>query len=154
MNDIGRRVSVIDAAVVDGNHPVRFLIGPSDDMGKAEGSAGRKEITYGEAIQVAGVSLDDFVYTDGNPAPQVIKMDIEGGEVLALPGMRRLLHEACPLVFLELHGDEAAKTAWEAFSAAGYSLHRMRSGYPSVPGLDSLDWKAYLVAQPPKKGRK
>jgi FkbM family methyltransferase len=42
---------------------------------------------------VPQVALDDFVYAVGNPAPDFIKMDIEGGEAAALAGMRRVLSE-------------------------------------------------------------
>jgi hypothetical protein len=116
-------------------------------MGKAQGSAGRPEPVYAGAITVPGIALDDFVYRQGNPAPQVIKMDIEGGEVLALPGMKRLLAEAQPLLLLEMHGREAAGLAWEALRAADYGIYRMSPGYPEVPALEALDWKAYLVAR-------
>jgi hypothetical protein len=75
-------------------------------------------------------------------------MDIEGGEVLALKGMPRLLAEARPLILLELHGPEAARASWETLTAAGYQIHRMEHGYPRVASLDELDWKAYLVAMP------
>lgn len=140
------RVVVISAAVVEKNRPVRFLVGPSGGMGKAEGSAGRKEFAYTESVDTVGIGLDDFVFLSGNPAPEAVKMDIEGGEVLALPGMRRLLRETHPLVLLELHGQEAADTAWKEFTAAGYVLREMRKGYPVITSAKDLNWKAYLVA--------
>jgi len=83
----------------------------------------------------------------GNPPPQAVKMDIEGGEVLALPGMRRILAEHHPLLFLELHGPESEKVAWESLTAAGYTLRAMQSGYPRIDSPASLSWKAYLVAK-------
>jgi len=146
INGLASRVSVISGAVTDASKPVRFLIGPSGAMGKAEGSAGRDDGDR-ESLEVPGICLDDFIYRDGNPPPQVIKMDIEGGEVLALKGMSRLLTEAPPLILLELHGPEAARVAWETLRAAGYQICRMQRGYPPVPSLDDLDWKAYLVAR-------
>jgi hypothetical protein len=75
-------------------------------------------------------------------------MDIEGGEVMALPGMARVLREAHPLMLMELHGPESARVAWEMLTAAGYTLCEMRTGYPRIPSLSALDWKAYLVALP------
>ncbi len=74
-------------------------------------------------------------------------MDIEGGEVLALEGMKRLLVEAHPLIMLELHGPEAARVSWEILSAAGYQIYRMQQDYPPVSTFDELDWKAYIVAK-------
>jgi len=150
INNLAERVIVMPGAVVDEEHPVRFWVGPSGGMGKAEGSAGRQEAFYSEAIEAKGISLDGFVYRQGNPPPQIVKMDIEGGEVLALPGMQRLLIETPPLVFLELHGPEAARQAWESLVGAGYRICRMQPGYPEVPTFVSLDWKAYLVAFPPE----
>lgn len=147
LNGLGQRVAVVPAAVTDKTGNVHFLVGPSDDTGKALGSAGR-QLDYEETIEVAGVALDDFVYREGHPAPQAVKMDIEGGEVLALCGMTRLLDEARPLLLLELHGPESARAAWETLTAAGYTLHRMARGFPRVNSLDELDWKAYVVAMP------
>jgi FkbM family methyltransferase len=146
INGLDSWVNVVPWAVAAVSKPVRFLVGPSGAMGKAEGSAGRAN-GHRESLEVPGICLDDFVYRDGNPPPQVIKMDIEGGEVLALKGMPRLLAEVHPLILLELHGPEAACVAWETLSVAGYQICRMQRGYPRVPSLDDLDWKAYLVAR-------
>jgi FkbM family methyltransferase len=148
INELIDQVEVVPAAVVDHAGTVKFLVGPSGGMGKAEGSKGRKEFDYDTVIQVKGISLDEFVYRDGKQPPQVIKMDIEGGEVMALPGMKRVLREVRPLVFLELHGPEAANAAWQAFNEAGYRICRMQPGYPEVISQEALDWKAYVVAFP------
>lgn len=143
-------VRPIGMAVVDAARQVEFMTHASGAMGKATGSAGRKEEAYGATIQVQGISLDTFIYAQLNPVPNIIKIDIEGGEVLALPGMRRLLREGRPLIFLELHGPEAAKAAWEELSAAGYGLLQMESG-ERILTLEALDWKAYVVAKPKQK---
>jgi FkbM family methyltransferase len=147
LNKMETKVSVVNAAVADRSAPTQFLVGPSGGMGKAAGSAGRQEIAYPETIPVPGIALDDFVYNGGNPAPQIVKMDIEGGEVLALPGMKRLLSEAHPLILLELHGPEAAQVAWEILTGAGYQICRMQPGYPWVSRFEELDWKEYVVAK-------
>lgn len=145
---LAARVQVVHAAVIDETRDVQFYVGPSGGMGKAEGSAGRQEYAYQQVVLAPGLSLDHFVYQQGNPAPQVVKMDIEGGEVLALPGMRRVLAEARPLMLLEMHGPEAARVAWETLRGANYRICRMANGYPQVSELSELDWKAYLVAIP------
>jgi FkbM family methyltransferase len=146
INKMESLIEVVPAAVVDCSRPVRFLLGPSGGMGKADGSAGRKEMVYSSSLEVKGISLDEFHYGSGNPAPDAVKMDIEGGEVLALPGMQRLLGEVHPLLILELHGPEAAGLAWETLSTAGYRLCKMAPGYPGIDDYAELDWKAYLVA--------
>jgi FkbM family methyltransferase len=147
LNGLTSRVRIIPRAVSDTSKPVNFLIGPSGAMGKVSGSAGRTDMHY-ESIEVIGISLDDFVYRNGNPHPQVIKMDIEGGEVLALNGMSQLLKEARPLIFLELHGPEAARVAWNELSGAGYRICSLGRDLPAISSLEALDWKSYLVAVP------
>lgn len=147
LNTEGSWVHVVHAAVTAASSPVQFLIGPSDDTGKAAGSAGR-QLNYETSITVPGISLDDYVFRQGQPAPQAIKMDIEGGEVLALPGMRRLLEEAKPLIFLELHGQEAAAAAWQALRLAGYHIYRLAQASREIQTLEELGWKEYLVASP------
>jgi FkbM family methyltransferase len=147
LNGLTKRVDIFPEAVTAGEGDVRFFVHPSGGMGKAAGSAGRDE-QYLREITVPGISLDEFVYQMGNPAPQAVKMDIEGGEVMALPGMRRVLAEARPVMLMELHGPESARAAWESLTSAGYRLCEMKPGYPHVPSLNALDWKAYLVALP------
>jgi FkbM family methyltransferase len=146
INDIGSRVTVVPAAVTQAGGSLTFLVHASGGMGKVQGSAGRDD-RYQAQVTVAGISLDEFVYTLGNPPPQVIKMDIEGGEVLALPGMRRLLEEVHPLMLIELHGPESSRVTWETLTSAGYRISWMRAGLPIVPSLEAMGWKAYIVAR-------
>ena len=148
LNGLENRVVLVPGAVGDSPQPVHFLVGPSGGTGKVAGSAGRQEIDYPGEITVPGIILDEFVYQEGNPPPHVVKIDIEGGEVLALPGMRRVLAEARPILFLELHGPQASQVAWEVLLGSGYQISRMVAGFPAVPSLQALDWKAYLVGFP------
>lgn len=146
LNGLEPRVEIIPKAVIDRGAPIRFHVGPSGGTGKVDGSAGRQNVTYEHTFTVEGISLDEFVYDLGNRPPQVIKLDIEGGEVLALPGMRRLLQEAHPTVMLELHGPQAASAAWNTLTTAGYLVYSMERGFPPVNSVGALEWKAYLVA--------
>lgn len=149
LNNLQTSVVVLPYAVVDETKEIKFLIGSSGAMGKAAGSGGREDTSlYHDAIYVPGISLDDFVYKEKNPLPKVIKMDIEGGEVLALEGMTHLLKEARPLIFLELHGPTAAKVAWNSLNKEGYRFCEMSAGLPPITSVEQINWKSYLVALP------
>ena len=149
LNRLEERISIQPAAVVNKSAPVAFFMHQSGAMGKAQGSAGREE-EYQQKIEVNGLSLDDFVYRQNQPLPALVKMDIEGGEGMALAGMTRILKEAPPIFLIELHGEQAARSVWEQLGACGYGLHEMRHGYARIASLDLLDWKAYVVALPAK----
>lgn len=147
LNAMRERVRVVHAAVVDKAGEVSFLTHASGAMGKALGSAGRAE-HYAQSIKVQGIALDEFVFSQGNPPPAVIKMDIEGGEGMALAGMPRLLKEARPALLIELHGEEAARQVWDCLKANRYTLRPMRKGAAAIRSLSELDWKAYVIAVP------
>jgi len=145
LNPEGQRIRPLEAAVGARSTRSQFLAHASGGMGKLEGSSGRR-LEYAESMEVQVVCLDDWVYRDGEPAPALVKIDIEGGEVQALDGMARLLRDARPYVLLELHGPEAAGGARQRLLAAQYRMHAMRSGYPQWrPG----PWKDYVVGIPP-----
>jgi FkbM family methyltransferase len=155
LNHLGGRVIIVPAAVVDQAGPVHFLVHPSTSMGKAVGSAGREKMEeYLKEIEVPGLALDGYVFEDGlrsHRPPDAIKMDIEGGEVLAIKGVERILQEVRPLLLVELHGHEAARAVWESLARHHYTVHRMQPGYPQVKSVDQLDWKAYIIARPMAK---
>jgi hypothetical protein len=60
-----------------------------------------------------------------------------------------VLVQARPLMFLELHGPQAARTAWQELTAAAYRVCYLEPRYREVKDIAGLDWKAYLVAYPP-----
>jgi len=143
------KIEVIHAAVLDRSGPVEFFVHNSGGMGKVSGSAGRN-VEYGRAIQVDGVTLDELILERRYPPPSLIKIDVEGGEALVLTGMKRTLQEYHPLVFLELHGEIAAQECWNLLTGAGYRLSGIASPFPPINHLETLSWKSYLLATPEK----
>lgn len=61
----------------------------------------------GEMIHIAAVTLDDFI-ANGGPAPQLIKIDVEGGEYEVLRGGANLFTTRRPLIIAEIHHSQAA----------------------------------------------
>jgi len=56
----------------------------------------------GPAIQVSSITLDDFVASERNP-PQLIKIDVEGGEYEVLRGGENLFRNQRPPIIVEVH---------------------------------------------------
>ena len=144
-NQLSNRVYINHAAVVDKKDSVTFLTHTSGAMGKAQGSAGRDE-KYTNTITVSGISLDSFIFKCSNPPPDLVKMDIEGGEGNALIGAKKMLVKNKPILLIELHGEEAARQVWDILIAYDYHIHALEHGYPRVKSVSDLDWKAYIVA--------
>lgn len=92
------------------------------------------------SMEVGVTSLDDF--TRSNPAPDVLKMDVEGAEVDVLEGAERLLAERHPDWLIELHGEDLGARCVEILSRHGYRFERLDGSVPADPGRE-----AHLVAR-------
>jgi FkbM family methyltransferase len=95
----------------DGIHFRRGTINKSQGGVKADGQ--HPVLAKGEIINVPAITLDDFVATVG-PPPQLIKIDVEGGEYEVLRGGTSLFATQRPLLIAEIHHQQAAEqiAAW------------------------------------------
>lgn len=73
----------------------------------------------GAPMEVETVSLDQYVYEEGNPIPDFIKIDVEGSEGAVLAGAKRLLSEHAPTVLIEIHFHHG-RDAWELLKEINY----------------------------------
>ncbi len=77
-------------------------------------------------VRVRCTSLDEAC---GRLArPDLIKIDIEGAEQIALQYTSRLCREVRPFFILELHNDECDQAAWDWSRANGYTLTSLTTG--------------------------
>ena len=80
------------------------------------------ELTYtppsDDTIAVRACCLDDML--DEEPPPNVIKIDVEGAAAAVLRGAVRVLEEAAPPIFLELHGPEEQAGVRDEILTRGY----------------------------------
>ncbi|MEE4195142.1 MAG: FkbM family methyltransferase [Anaerolineae bacterium] len=139
-------IQVIHGAVTDKAEPVEFLVHSSTSMGKVAGAAGR-DVDYLDKISVPGIALDAYVKEHQLPAPDMIKLDIEGGEVLAVKAMKETLTASHPLLFIELHGPESARAVAELLDETGYTAYHMDKPKQKIDLHHPDHWKAYIIAR-------
>jgi FkbM family methyltransferase len=95
-------VSIVPMAIGDVDGPVTLF------TDGAEGNSPSLVHQRGEqgSVQVKATTLDTLVQAGDLPHPTVLKLDIEGAEILALRGAKSLLHDgdlAPRSLFLEVH---------------------------------------------------
>jgi FkbM family methyltransferase len=149
LNSLQEIVTVLPYAVYDSTGKQPFFVHEFHAMGKLSGSSGRDE-TYKNQIVVNTLCLNEFILKEENPPPDLIKIDIEGGAVRALPGMSEVLKKHQPIILMELHGPEEAQITWDLLRQCNYKIYRMKKNYPEISTSDSLNWKEYIVATPDK----
>jgi FkbM family methyltransferase len=115
LNRIGH-CTVVQAAVSDRAGTVKLVQRASDPRGNA-----LQEIDN-PAIEVPSLTLDDLAAR--YPRPRLVKMDIEGAEVLALPGGKAFLSgpDRPERMLIAFHGDEARDFCREFLLDLGYQL--------------------------------
>lgn len=106
-------VTVVEAAVSDQNEVLLFKEGPSRAMGHLSDEGG---------LQVRAVSLDALIEKGELPEPQYLKIDVEGAEMRAFTGARRMMERSHPTVFLDTHGSEVHAACCRLLSELGYRL--------------------------------
>lgn len=144
-NPEGARVKVVGVALAERTAQAELLVHRSGGMGKLAGAAGRNA-SYEGKLAVEQLALDEWFADQTGVAPDLVKIDVEGGEGLVLLGMQQLLSTARPALLIELHGQQAAEQALQVLQDAGYVLRQMRRGYP--PFEIGRSWKSYVVALP------
>jgi len=109
-------VDVLAAAVADRSGIVELRIASRGRAGNHLSAVAGSTQTGGhrETRPVVAVTLDGLL--DAFPPPRLLKIDVEGAEVLCLRGAARLLAEVRPTLVCEVTGENAA--------AVGGILHR------------------------------
>ncbi|MGD0806850.1 MAG: FkbM family methyltransferase [Anaerolineales bacterium] len=105
--------TVIEAAVTDRGGTVRF----EEDASTSKGRIGAQG-----SLEVRSVALDELVARERMPRPDLLKIDIEGGEFLALQGARRILTESHPVIFLSTHSGKVHKECLAFLELLGYRI--------------------------------
>ncbi len=117
-----------------------------------QGKLASVEPTYenagAESFSVRTVALDSLL--DCEPFPDVIKIDVEGAAASVLRGASRILDEASPRLYIELHGPEEQAGVRDELLARGYVAETMAGEV--VP--DPTDgWQSPLWVHRPESRR-
>jgi len=69
------------------------------------------------------------------PAPDLIKIDVEGAEYLVLEGARLLLSQQKPMLFIALHGAEQKRRSQKALERLDYQIFDLDGSALNTPVL-------------------
>lgn len=111
-------------AVSDRRSYLNFVVPKVNANGHLQGAGAPNLEDDGEVIEVETISLDEYV--ENHPPPTWLKMDIEGAEVLALEGMRKLLSGPhAPRLLISTHSDELERKSKEILEQCGYTFRNL-----------------------------
>jgi len=107
-----QNVVIINKAVFNEATILSFKMGKNNSMGR---------LSENGELKVKTLALDGFVQANNLP-PDLIKMDIEGGEYDALLGAEKILKQFKPVIFLATHGKDIHKKCVDYLKSFGYQL--------------------------------
>jgi FkbM family methyltransferase len=123
-NHMQSQIQVVEAAAwraIAGNATAYRRGSKARSQGGVEAEGLRPVLASGERILVRSISLDEFI-AEGNPAPQLLKIDVEGGECAVLAGAERLITDGRPVIICEIHHAQAARWTEQWLSARDYRM--------------------------------
>lgn len=133
-------VEVIEAAIGNSEDTISFRFASDPTSGSAFENSLASEVE-GEAAIVRMTTIDT-ICADRNP--DLIKIDVEGAEFLALVGAREILARSSPILVVAIHPDEmrALRTTPAELIAYlgtyGYEGHDLDGRSATDPGLEEI----------------
>lgn len=87
-------------------------------------------------VEVPVTSIDVLREKGEISSPSLVKIDVEGAEVLALKGMTKTLHSARPVLIAELWGSENIASAERLLHSVGYDIAVLSEWRGRVAGAE------------------
>jgi FkbM family methyltransferase len=87
---------------------------------------------YAKSTAVRVRSLDRLLAAEELPPPDLLKVDVEGGELLVLEGLRRLLEEQRPAIAVECHSMPLLRDVLNLLIDHGYDHLQVTRGGDDV----------------------
>ncbi len=118
-------VAIVESAVSDSNSRLTFERSAGLRHSGHLAGIGINSIDIGDQIVVNVTSLDSFC--ESHPPPDVIKIDVEGGEGNVLRGAQNTLRQARPAIVVEVHRQEFFAEVARPLQELGYDIKRLES---------------------------
>ena len=94
-----------------------------DRLAPGEASLGRQAYGLPPKTEKISVRRLDSLVESGEPAPQFMKIDVEGAEGLVLQGAQNTLRQHAPRLMIALHGIDVGEQVVELLEAADYACY-------------------------------
>lgn len=124
----GLPIEAVEAAIADQVGTTSFQVLNETSMAKLDASSFQIDVQGSERITVRVETLDNLHALGCFDRVDVIKLDVEGAEAMALSGAAGLLNRHRPRLFIEVHSRSLASECASNLSAYDYSIEVIETG--------------------------
>ncbi|MBU6430874.1 MAG: FkbM family methyltransferase [Patescibacteria group bacterium] len=146
-----KNASLFEMAIADKNGKMELFL---SNENKGNNSLIQSE-NLKTSVRVKSVTLDDFITSRKIEKVDIVKMDIEGAEILAIEGMKKTLIKHKPLLFLEFSPHSIVKLNRNPtdfisiLSGMGYSIFEINETRKSLNNV--TDFQKFVERIPKGK---
>jgi FkbM family methyltransferase len=80
-------------------------------------------------VKVDAITLDEYVFGQGHPAPDLIKIDVEGAEHQVMAGAERVFQTARPVIIAEVRAGQPYEIVLAQLTALNYRMEHLSGGW-------------------------
>lgn len=102
-----------------------MVVMPDTSMAKLAGSDFQPNATSETRLSVRISSIDALVSSGALPPPDLMKLDVEGAEMMVLRGAESVLVKHRPVIFAEIHSSALLVEATDYLRGLGYEVARI-----------------------------
>lgn len=115
-----KTITLHACAVGERDAEMDLIVMPDTSMAKLQTSTFRPAETSAECVRVRVRSIDAMVAAQEIAPPGLIKIDVEGAEMMVLTGARDTLRRHRPIIFAEIHSSSLLSQCRSLLESEGY----------------------------------
>ncbi|MFC1630629.1 FkbM family methyltransferase [Pseudomonadota bacterium] len=131
-------------AAGDADDKTSLVVMPDSSMAKLATSKFQSDVASGNKVEVDLFRLDTLERQGLVPAPDIIKMDVEGAELAVLQGAKNILSKHRPIIFAEIHSSGLLESCGEILKRHGYAIESLDEDEDAATSRDVYQ----VVAKP------
>ena len=123
-------------AVSDSDTEMDLMIMPETSMAKLETSEFQAGNTSANRVRVRVRGIDSVIASGEAPPPALMKIDVEGAELMVLKGAMATLRAHKPVIFAEIHSTQLLAQCGALLGAEGYTIEHLDADVETARAKD------------------